>query len=142
MWKSCVLFCIGAFGYGQIELLYRGRTHWSMLLAGGLCLVLLGLLDGALPRRLPLLGRCGVGALVITSIELAFGLLCNVVLGLDVWDYSQEWGNLWGQICPRYTLYWLLLCLPGFMLVRSLERLRLWCQVPSGPPLQLPDATQ
>ena len=105
------LFCFGALGYGGLELVYRGRTHWSMLLAGGLCLMLLYSLNLQLSRW-PLLLRCVAGAGVITAVELAFGLVFNRFLHLGVWDYSAHWGNLWGQICPFYTFLWFLLCIP------------------------------
>ena len=36
---GCV-FAAGGLGYGGLELLWRGRTHWSMLLCGGVCAVL------------------------------------------------------------------------------------------------------
>ena len=29
------------------------------------------------------------------------------LMGWAVWDYSALWGNLWGQVCPLYSLYWL-----------------------------------
>ena len=34
--KSVVMFLFGGFGYGLIEVLWRGRTHWSMVLCGGI----------------------------------------------------------------------------------------------------------
>lgn len=117
-----VLFCVGGFGYGEIELLYRGSTHWSMLLAGGLCLVLLRWIDLHLPQQTHILTRCAIGTGTITAIELFFGIICNKVLAWNVWDYSQEWGNLWGQICPRYALYWFALCLPIFAVFHAIRR--------------------
>ena len=36
--EMTTVFSIGSFGYGLLELLWRGRTHWSMLLTGGVCL--------------------------------------------------------------------------------------------------------
>ena len=95
-YETFVTFCLGAAGYGGLECLYRGRTHWTMLCAGGLC---------------PLALRCLAGAGFITGFELAVGLLCNRLLGWRVWDYSAQWGNLWGQVCPRFSAYWYLLCL-------------------------------
>ena len=47
-----VTFCLGAAGYGLLEYLYRGRTHWTMLLAGGAALVLPAL-DRAFPAAPP-----------------------------------------------------------------------------------------
>ena len=34
-----IVFGIGAFGYGGIEILYRGHTHPTMLFAGGIALL-------------------------------------------------------------------------------------------------------
>ncbi len=62
--------------------------------------------------QVPLLLRCAAGAGLITAIELCFGLICNRWLHWGVWDYSSNWGNLWGQICPFYTFLWFLLCIP------------------------------
>ncbi len=71
MIEKSALFCLGALGYGCIELAWRGRTHWTMLLAGGLCMLALWALNERLGRW-PLLARCAAGALVITGVELAF----------------------------------------------------------------------
>ena len=37
-----MLFSIGAVGYGLIEIIWRGYTHWSMLGAGGICFMFFG----------------------------------------------------------------------------------------------------
>ena len=39
--------------------------------------------------------------------QLATGLLLNRLLGLQVWDYAGQPGNLLGQICPAYSLLWI-----------------------------------
>lgn len=106
-----ILFCIGALGYGGLEIAVRGHTHWTMLLAGGVCLLGLWRISLVL-AGVPLLVRCAAGALFITGVELAAGLLCNRCLHWAVWDYSDQWGNLWGQICPQFTFYWFLLSIP------------------------------
>ena len=36
---------LGGLAYMGIELLWRGRTHWTMGVLGGVCFVLIGLLD-------------------------------------------------------------------------------------------------
>ncbi len=99
-----------------IELFWRGHSHWSMALAGGVCCVLLfglWLRFGSLPHIL----LCLMGALVITAVEFLTGALVNVRLGLQVWDYSNKRGNLYGQVCPLYSVLWILLCAPAFMLI-------------------------
>jgi uncharacterized membrane protein len=50
--------------------------------------------------------KASVCALGITAIELVFGLIFNLWLGMNVWDYSDMPFNLLGQICPSFTLLW------------------------------------
>ena len=88
-----------------VELLWRGRTHWSMGVLGGLCFVLIGLLDEYWPD-MPLWAQCVTGAGIVTALELATGLIVNVWLGLNVWDYADMPCNLWGQICPQFSAAW------------------------------------
>lgn len=102
------LFLLGGAAYLGVEIAWRGTTHWTMFLAGGVCLCYLNWLN--LHWAGPLLLCAGVGAVGISGIELAFGLLCTKVLHLHVWDYSAEWGNVAGLICPKYTALWFLLC--------------------------------
>ena len=69
-------FFFGAAGYGVLELLWRGRTHWSMLLAGGICfLVYYKLCRDS--QHMPLFVKCLLGASLITSVELMFGTVTS-----------------------------------------------------------------
>ena len=79
-------FLLGGAGYVLIELLWRGRSHFSMFIAGGFAFALLH----ALFRRyaLPLPVKCIAGALVITAIEFIAGYIVNLLMGLNEWDYS------------------------------------------------------
>lgn len=105
------MFTVGAIGYGLIEILWRGRTHWSMLSAGGLCFVLLGKLESVLEgsRRIV---KCIAGSALITAVEFIYGVIFNKLLNLSVWDYSNIPFNFLGQICPLYSVLWAFLCLP------------------------------
>ena len=38
--KDLLLFPIGSAGYGLVETLWRGHTHWTMLVAGGVCFLI------------------------------------------------------------------------------------------------------
>lgn len=100
--KACGLFSAGGLGYMALELLWRGRTHGSMFLAGGCAFLLLGDLE---QRRLPTPVKLLTGAFLITTVELAAGLLFN--RDYRVWDYRQLPLNLWGQICLPYSLLWI-----------------------------------
>lgn len=95
------LFFLGAVGYPLMEILYRGRTHYSMALAGGASAILA---NGVrkLPVNLPAKAAlCGAG---ITGIEYACGLTWN--RDFHVWDYRHAPLNLNGQVCLPYTLLW------------------------------------
>ena len=99
----------GGTVYGLLEILWRGHTHWTMvLLAAALC-VPLDLANNYIPWDTSLLLQSVLGGLTVTVMELLAGLVINVWLGLRVWDYSRQWGNLWGQICPKFALLWCLL---------------------------------
>ena len=120
IWKRSVLFYLGGCAYVGIELLWRGRSHGSMFVAGGLSFVLLGQLNQVRPR-LPMVLRAVAGAGVITMVELAVGLLVN--RGYRVWDYRSMPGNYLGQICPQYMLLWIPVAWLALMLY---HRLSMW----------------
>jgi uncharacterized membrane protein len=40
------------------------------------------------------------------------GCTINRHFRLRVWDYSHEFGNVQGQICPKYAALWTLLAAP------------------------------
>ena len=79
-------FLFGGSAYCTIELVYRGRTHYSMFFAGGIILAAFYCLERTQPDlRLAL--KCLMGAGIITGVELVFGLIFNCALGMGVWDY-------------------------------------------------------
>ena len=105
------VFTVGALGYGAVELLWRGFTHWTMILTGGVCL--LGIyLSEARHCSAPIWKRCLVGSLIISLAEITVGFVVNMLLGWSVWDYSTLPMNLFGQVCITYSLLWFLLCIP------------------------------
>lgn len=102
--------------YCGIELLWRGHTHWSMYLAGGLSFILIGILNEGYSWDMALISQMVLSALAVTTVEFFTGLIVNVWLGLGVWDYSHTPYNLCGQVCLRYTNLWVLLSLPAILL--------------------------
>lgn len=101
----------GGITYGVIEILWRGKTHWSMLLTGGFCFTVLNTIYKK-RADMPLLRKCLLGGAVITLCEFLCGFIVNIKLKLNVWDYSNRKLNIKGQICPLYSVLWMLLCLP------------------------------
>ena len=93
---ACV-FLLGGTIYGSLELLWRGFTHSSMVVAGGGCFLLIHLLNQAL-RQMKLTLKCLIGSVIITAVEFAAGVIVNILLGLDVWNYSALPLNILGQV--------------------------------------------
>lgn len=114
--KALLLFLIGGSLYVLIELIARGRSHWTMALLGGLCFLFIGAINERVPWSVGLLWQMLLGGGIITVLELATGLVVNVWLGWGVWDYSNMPINLWGQICLPYSLLWCLISLPAIYL--------------------------
>ena len=112
--KEFIIFIIFGLMYVTIELLYRGHTHYSMFIVGGICGVLIGLINDNTPD-MPLLPQCVLGTVIITVIELLTGLFLNVYLGLNVWDYSNQPFNFMGQICPQFCIIW---CILSILVIR------------------------
>ena len=117
IFKKLGMFCLGGGAYVALELLWRGRSHYSMFLAGGTCFLLLGMLRRL---KLPLLAKAGLGALAITGVELIAGWIFN--RDYAVWDYRGSPGNFLGQICPAYCFLWLPVSAAAMALYPALER--------------------
>jgi len=102
------VFGIGAVGYGLLEILWRGRTHWSMALAGGISFLGLSKIS-CFFKKASLLKKAIIGCGFITTVEYVFGLIFNVILKRKVWDYSKMPLNIGGQVCALYSFFWLIL---------------------------------
>lgn len=117
--KRCILFYVGGASYMSLEFLWRGRSHGSMFLLGGLCFLLVGGHVSRL-RRIPLLLRSVLGAGVITTLELVTGLTVN--RDYQVWDYRNQMGQFAGQICLPYFLLWIPVSLVAMKLYATANR--------------------
>lgn len=108
--EYAVIAAFGGMVYCMIEVMYRGFTHWSMAIVGGLALVLVGLLNECnCMRKVGLIPQMIIGALIITALEFVSGCIVNLWLGWNVWDYSEVPFNVLGQICIPFTFFWFLL---------------------------------
>ena len=119
--SDAVTFSIGAAGYSMLEIVWRGHTHWSMALAGGICLVGLKKIPGLMPKK-NLISKAAAGSMLITSVEFLFGLVFNVLLKKEVWDYSNMPFNIDGQICLLYSFLWMLLCIAIIPLIEKINK--------------------
>lgn len=116
-----LLIPIGGTAYGLVEVLWRGHTHWTMVLLGGVCFYLIGQIGSHL--RLPLY-LCAVPcAYVITGLEFLTGCVVNLLLGWNVWDYSSLPMNLLGQVSLTFLGCWYLLSIPALPLATHLKKI-------------------
>ncbi|MDR2932373.1 MAG: putative ABC transporter permease [Oscillospiraceae bacterium] len=97
----------GGFAYNLLELVWRGHTHISMTILGGVSFCVLALLS---QTHFCLMVKSVFGAAFITGGELLTGFVVNIWLKLDIWDYSEEAFHFMGQICPRFFFLWCALC--------------------------------
>ena len=87
--EQLLIFFIGAAGYGAIELIWRGYTHWTMLITGGVCFLLLYNIFMLMENTSPVI-KAVIGSITITLIEFVAGMIINVQFGLGVVDYSID----------------------------------------------------
>jgi uncharacterized membrane protein len=115
-YKPAALFCAGGLVYVAVELLWRGRSHPSMLAVGGLCFLLIGLINEGLSWNLGLLWQALIGAVIVLFVEFCAGCVVNLWWGWGVWDYAGVPGNLLGQVCPPFAAAWAGLAAVGIVL--------------------------
>lgn len=113
--KFVSLLLCGGMTYYIIEIMARGYSHWTMLLTGGICFIVVGLLNEITPS-MPLLWQMLISMVAITLIEFTVGCIVNVWLGWNVWDYSDRAFNLLGQVCVKNSVYWFLLSVPAIII--------------------------
>ncbi len=109
------MYSAGSLIYAATEYLFRGYTHWTMVITGGICSAVIHFENKKL-RKKRLIIRCLLGALTITFAELTVGLIVNKLLNWNVWDYSSQFLNFKGQICPLFSFFWFLISLPAIFI--------------------------
>ena len=110
VFKYSMLFSYGGMLYMIIELLFRGRTDYTMSFCGGLCFIIIGLINNLFSWNMPLILQGVIGGfLVVTPIEYLFGVLFNS--DYHIWDYRNMIFTFdeTGYTCLEFTLLWCLL---------------------------------
>ncbi len=109
--EKWIVFIIGAAGYSLLEIAWRGYTHWTMAITGGVCFLAVYWISAMFWGQ-SLLFQCLLGAAAITVVEFAVGCVVNLALGWNVWDYSGLRFHLLGQVSLLYSVMWFFLCIP------------------------------
>ena len=116
IFKYIILLIYGGVIYYFIELIYRGFSHQSMILVGGICFVFIGLSNERYTYEMSLVKQMIISSIIVTVIEFVAGLILNVWLKLYIWDYSKLSFNLLGQISLQTSVMWFFLSLPAIIL--------------------------
>lgn len=114
--KEIILGIIGGALYVGVELLWRGHSHWTMFVLGGICFLILGAINEAIPWCMALWKQVLIGTSIITALEFITGCIVNLWLGWNVWDYSNVPLNILGQICVPYIILWIPISLLAIVL--------------------------
>ena len=121
------LFFVGSVLGWVLELLFRNIVHknkkwvnpgfctgpYLPIYGFGLCTLYLlaslekyGMITNPLLNKLVLFAAMAVG---MTLIEYIAGLFCLKYFKVMLWDYSDQWGNIQGLICPLFSFFWAIL---------------------------------
>lgn len=119
--KDIVLLIIFGTIYVLIEIAWRGHSHWSMFLVGGLVGVFTSYSNKRTEWQVPFWRQVLRVDLFVLSCEFVFGFILNILLGLNVWDYSDMPFNIMGQVCLPFAIIWLPLCAIAIVLDDYLE---------------------
>lgn len=108
-----IIFIISGLIYILLELLWRGRSHWTMFICAGLCgLVIANVNNNLLSFETDFRIQVVVSALCCTGFEFLFGLIFNG--NFTIWDYRGIWGTIhWlgDQVNILFFGVWLLISL-------------------------------
>ena len=75
-----------------------------------------------LRQSLIYLEKCFLGSALITIVELFTGIIVNLWMHWHVWDYSSQWMNFLGQVCPLFSFFWFVLTFPLLFLSNQINR--------------------
>lgn len=108
------LFMLGSVGGWILELFFRrffSMKKWiNPGFLNGPYLPMYGcgtvLLYGACFIPLPKWGLVLLLLVALTLLEYVTGLIFIKGMKIKLWDYSKQWGNIQGIICPLFSLFW------------------------------------
>lgn len=114
--KYLFLFWFGGSTYVTLEVLWRGYSHWTMLLLAGIVFIILGLLNEIWDWNDSLVKQVVAGTIIATVLEFITGCIVNLWLGWNVWDYTGIPGNILGQVCIPFTILWAIISLVAIVI--------------------------
>lgn len=110
------LWTVGGAIYYSFEMIFRGFSHWSMFVLGGLCFLFFWLQahwtkwNDAMWIQVV---RCTI---FVVACEFITGIIVNKWMKWHVWDYSDQPYQLFGQICLPFATIFSGMCAIGIIL--------------------------
>lgn len=110
------LWILGGTIYYSIELIFRGFSHWSMFVLGGICMLFFWIQGSSVRWEDPMWIQVIRCTIFVVACEFITGILVNKWMGWNVWDYSDQPYHLFGQICLPFATIFSGLCAIGIIL--------------------------
>lgn len=106
--------------YCLIELLFRGKTAFSMFILAGVCGLIMAGLNNIFSYDMPFSLQVLISSLACIVGEYVTGMICN--RQFNIWDYRNlpfTFAN--GQLNLFFCLAWVFLCIIGIPLLDYVE---------------------
>ena len=107
------LWALGGTVYYSLEMVFRGFSHWTMFVLGGICLVFFTVQGQMLHWEDPMWRQILRCTIFVVSAEFITGIIVNKWFQLAIWDYSTMPLQLFGQICLPFAILFSGLCAVG-----------------------------
>jgi uncharacterized membrane protein len=105
-----------------------GWANIAMLPIGGLCGVCIGSINQIKAfQKMRVFDECVISTFIVLAIEFISGVILNLWLHLNIWDYSKYLFNVYGQICLQYGILWFVIS-PFAIWLDDWLRYKLWSQ--------------
>jgi uncharacterized membrane protein len=124
--KYFILFYVGFTTYISIETLFRGYSFLLMGIVGAICFLMFDKINEYIPWKMDLFLQGTIGSCIVTGFELIIGLLLQFLNLNPMWDYSMEWMNYKGVICPLFSFIWIWLAIIGIIVADCINYYLLW----------------
>ena len=114
--KYLFFFLLGGSIYYMMEIIFRGYSHVSMFVVGGIAYILIGIINEYFPWDMYIETQTLIGVGTVLVLEFISGCILNLWLKLNVWDYSNQFGNILGQVCLLFAIIWIPVVLYAILL--------------------------
>lgn len=111
-----LLWAVGGCIYYLTEFLFRGFSHWTMFVLGGICLDFFTVQGRMVNWEDPMWRQILRCVIFVVSMEFISGIILNKWMNLGIWDYSGLPFQLFGQICLPFAIIFSGFCAVGILL--------------------------